>query len=54
MERILGFLEKNGASKTSDIAAYLELSPARTRAILASMENIEIIGAKKNRKYKLK
>ena len=37
-----------------DIAIYIGLSPARTRAILAQMERVEIIGGNTNRRYKLK
>ena len=54
MEKIQGYLEKNGESKTNDIAGYIGLSPSRTRAILSKMENVEIIGTNTNRKYKLK
>lgn len=50
-EKIRGFLNENGFSKTSDIADYIDLSPARTRAILSEMEDIEIIGENRNRKY---
>ena len=46
-------LEQNGL-KTSDIADYLDLSPARTRAILSKMEDIEIVGKNRNRKYGIK
>ena len=53
MRKIEGYLEKNGESKTNDIAAYVELSPSRTRAILSQMENVEVIGTNTNRKYKL-
>lgn len=54
MKKIQGYLEKNGESKTNDIADYIGLSPSRTRAILSKMENVEIIGTNTNRKYKLK
>lgn len=52
ISKIEQYLLKNGESKTSDLVAYLGLSPARIRAILSSMENIEILGS--NRRYKLK
>jgi predicted HTH transcriptional regulator len=48
------FLEKNGESKTSDIADYIDLSPARTRAILSTMDDVEPVGENRNRRYKLK
>ena len=54
IEKIQEYLGENGASKTKDIAAYIGLSPARTRAILAEMGNVEIIGTNTNRQYKLK
>lgn len=54
IKKIQTYLEKCGESKTNDIAAYIELSPSRTRAIFSKMENVEIIGTNTNRKYKLK
>ena len=45
---------ENGLSKTSDIADYLDLSPARTRAILSEMEEIEFVGENRNRKYRIR
>ena len=47
------YLSQNGRSKTSEIAKYIGLSPARTRAILTEMEDVIIEGANKNRKYRL-
>lgn len=44
---------KNGLSKTSDIADYIDLSPARTRAILSEMDDVESVGENKNRRYKM-
>ena len=52
--KIREYLEKNGVSKTNDIAEYLNLSSARTRVLLKSMEEVEAIGANSNRIYKLK
>ena len=54
ISKIEQYLLKNGESKTSDLAICLNLSPARVRAILSSMENIEILGSNTNRRYKLK
>ena len=54
IEKIKHYLEQNGESKTSDIAEYIGLSPARTRALLSDMKEIEAIGGNSNRKYKLK
>ena len=50
---IKDYLRKNGLSKTSDIAKYLGLSVARTRAILSEMQGITYEGTTNNRKYKL-
>lgn len=54
IEKIKHYLEQNGKSKTSDIAEYIGLSPARTRALLSDMKEIEAIGGNSNRTYKLK
>ena len=52
--RIYEYLTQFGEAKTNDIAAYIGLSASRTRAILSSMEDVEVIGTNTNRKYKLK
>lgn len=52
--KIYEYLAQHGESKTNDIAAYISLSPVRTRVILSEMENVEIIGSNTNRRYKLK
>ena len=54
IKKIQKYLEKNGESKTKDIAAHIGLSLSRTRALLSEIENIEKIGANTNRRYKLK
>ena len=54
IEKIKYYLEQNGESKTSDIAEYIGLSPARTRALLSDMKEIEAVGGNSNRTYKLK
>lgn len=53
IEKIRKYLDKRGKSKTSDIADHIELSPARTRAILSEMEDVETVGKNKNRRYYL-
>lgn len=53
-EKIRKFFNENGLSKISDIADYLDLSLARTRAILSEMEDIEIVGENRNRRYRIK
>lgn len=52
-ELIREYLRQNGLSKTSVIAEYIELSPARTRALLSDMTDVVVEGANKNRKYRL-
>ena len=47
------YLAENGLSKTGDIARYIGLSTARTRAILGEMQGITYEGTTNNRKYKL-
>ena len=42
------------AKKTSDIAKFLDLSVARTRAILSEMEEVIPFGSNSNRTYRLK
>ena len=54
MVEIRKYLQKYGESTTSDIAAHIELSPARTRVIMAEMDDVEAIGGNSNRTYKLK
>jgi ATP-dependent DNA helicase RecG len=54
MEQIRAYLQENGESKTSDIAEYIGLSPARTRAIIAEMGDVIGSGGNSNRKYSLK
>ena len=53
-EKILDYLKDNGRSGCNEIASYIGLSPERTRAILSQMKEIEIIGANKNRTYRIK
>lgn len=54
IEKIKYYLVQNGESKTSDIAEYIGLSSARTRALLSDMKEIEAVGGNCNRVYKLK
>ena len=54
IEKIREYLEKYGKSKTSDIADYLDLSPARTRVILNNMDDVVVVGGNRNRSYRLK
>jgi len=52
--KIYEYLLQSGEAKTKDIADFLGLSSQRTRVILATMDDVEITGANKNRKYRLK
>lgn len=52
MEKIREYLIENGESKASDLAEYLGLSPARIRAILSDMNDVEAIGGTTNRTYR--
>ncbi len=54
IQKIKGYLCEYGESTTNEIAEYLGLSSARTRALLKSIEDIEPIGGNRNRVYKLK
>ena len=54
IEKIRKYLEKHGESKTSNIADYLDLSPARTRVILNNMDDVVAVGGNSNRSYRLK
>ncbi len=53
-EKIHRFLIQSGESTAKDIANFIELSVQRTRAILATMDEVEVIGANKNRKYRIR
>ena len=52
-DAIREYLQQNGSSKTSAIAEYIGLSPARTRNILVNMKDVVAGGENKNRKYHL-
>ena len=52
--KIIEYLKDNGRSKCSDIAIYIGLSEARTRAILTDMPEVEIMGRNRNRTYRIK
>lgn len=54
MEKIIRYLSQNDGAKTKDIAASLQLSTARTRAILNNMDNIVATGEYADRRYWLK
>ena len=45
--------EEHGESKTNDIAEHINLSPARTRALLKEIKEVQAMGGNSNRTYKL-
>ena len=53
-QKIIEYLKDHGRSKCAEIAAYLGLSEARTRAIIATIPEIEIMGSNRNRTYRIK
>ena len=53
IEMIKKYLEEHGESKTNDIAEYINLSPARTRALLKEIKEVQAMGGNSNRTYKL-
>lgn len=50
----MSYMKTVGETTTAEIAAMLSLSPARTRAILAKIDEIEAVGTTNARKYRLK
>ncbi|MFI3171368.1 MAG: putative DNA binding domain-containing protein [Eubacteriales bacterium] len=53
MDEIRKYLAKNGECKTKDIAEHINLSVARTRAIIAEMDDVIPSGTTTNRVYSL-
>lgn len=49
----MSYMAETGEATTAEIAARLGLSPVRTRAILAQIEEIEAVGATNARRYRL-
>ena len=47
------YLQQHGLSKTVDIAAAIELSPARTRVLLKEIPGVYFEGTNTNRRYYL-
>lgn len=52
--KILDYLKDNGRSGCVEIARYIGLSTARTRAILSEMKEVEALGGNRNRTYRIK
>ena len=53
-QKIIEYLKDHGRSKCSEIAVFLGLSETRTRAIIADIPEIEIMGSNRNRTYRIK
>ena len=53
-EKILDYLKDNGRSTCAEIAGFIGLSTARTRAILSEMKEVEPLGERRSRTYRLK
>ncbi len=51
MNRIREYLKEHDGAKTREIAEFIELSTARTRALLNSMEDVIATGEYVNRRY---
>jgi len=53
-QKVIEYLKDHGRSKCAEIAVFLGLSETRTRAILADIPEIEIMGSNRNRTYRIK
>jgi len=53
-KKVLDYLKDNGRSSCAEIAGYIGLSAARTRAILSEMKEVEALGGNRNRTYRIK
>ena len=54
IEQIIEYLRNVGGANTAIISEKIGLSPARTRVILANMDEVEALGSNRNRTYRLK
>ena len=54
IEQIIEYLRNVGEANTAIISEKIGLSPARTRVILANMDEVEALGSNRNRTYRLK
>ena len=53
-QKNLDYLKDNGRSTCAEIAGFIGLSTARTRAILSEMKEVEPLGERRSRTYRLK
>ena len=54
IDRIKELLTQHGEMKTKDVAEYIKLGVSRTRELLRMMDEVEIVGGNKDRRYRLK
>ena len=54
MDKIREILAQHGEMKTKDVAEYIKLGASRTRELLGMMDEVEIVGGNKDRRYRLK
>ena len=54
IEQIIEYLRNVGEANTATISEKIGLSTARTRDILANMDEVEALGSNRNRTYRLK
>lgn len=54
MDKIMTYLREHDGAKTREIAESIDLSPARTRALLNSMDDVIATGEYVNRRYWIK
>ncbi len=54
MAKIRTFLMQHGEMRTKDVAEYVGLGVSRTRELLGMMDDVEIVGGNKDRRYRLK
>lgn len=55
-KRIIAFLDSQGSCKAAEIAAYIELSPARTRVLLSELikdGKIQVTGSSRACRYRV-
>lgn len=44
---------QHGEMKTKDVAEYIGLGVSRTRELFGTMDDVEVVGGNKDRKYRL-
>ena len=54
IEKIRDFFMKHGEMRTKDVAEHVKLGVSRTRELLGMMDDVEIVGGNRDRRYRLK